>query len=207
MSKKLKKKRWSKDDSQALFNGVGINGLVWFKKHCGGRTAASVYAQLRKEYGPGGLTKGVYTINELVVKTGYQQSHIFRAGDALNQKWKRLGPRGVYLITEEQVREITTWLVHDYWSKKHRLYCCAWCTVDHNLHYSVGLCSKCYAKYRRLCASYKIPYNVAMQLKILRKIPKTADNTILKQVSVFKVRLAMGLALEKEQIEGLSKCL
>ena len=148
--RKRKPTPWSKLAERELFNGVGISGVEWFKKHCGKRSRAAVYGKLRREYGPGGLTRGVYTLHELEKTTGYDEGQIRRAGGALNQKWKRLGPRGAHLITEEQMREIVTWLGHDFWAPGHRLYGCKVCQTTNRPHKALGLCERCYYVHRRL---------------------------------------------------------
>jgi hypothetical protein len=152
-------KRWGKEAIKALFNGIGSYGISWFQQRSDApydlehgpkkRSRQAVYKKAQREFGKGGLTRGAYTLEELQNNTGYNREQILRARDACKQKWKRLGPRGDHLITEEQVEEILEWLKHDYWSKVHRLYCCRRCTTDSAPHYGAGLCERCYFRYRR----------------------------------------------------------
>lgn len=80
--------------------------------------------------------------------SGFTLSHLRRAGRALQQKWLRTGPRGTYLLTEDQREELLAWLRTDYWSKKHRLYTCTWCAGVRRPHRWGGLCSRCAPRYR-----------------------------------------------------------
>lgn len=197
---------WSKAAERELFNGVGISGVEWFKQRCGKRSRSSIYQKLRREYGPGGLTRGVSTLHELEKQTGYSECQIRRAGGALNQKWKRLGPRGAHLITEEQVREIVTWLGHDFWSKRHRLYGCSWCQTVRMPHHRVGLCERCYYRHRRLCGKLGLPAGVKAQAAVLTRAVTGRD--IGGRSGRFKgegaARLAAGLALSRAQLDWLA---
>jgi hypothetical protein len=204
--RKAKRKPWTKAAERELFNGVGISGLAWFKDRCGGRSTAAVYHKLRREFGPGGLTRGAYTLYELERRTGYSETHIRRAGSALNQKWKRLGPRGAHLITEEQMDEIVTWLGHDFWSKTHRLYGCLWCATDKRAHRSVGLCVRCYHRHRRACIKRGLPVTVTSQKDLMRGMAIGRDNSRAHGRFLEKgaSRLAAGLALSEEYLDWLA---
>lgn len=196
---------WSKAAERELFNGVGISGIAWFQKRCGKRTRAAVYKKLLREYGAGGFTRGVYTLRELERTTGYDENQIQRAGSALNQKWKRLGPRGAHLITEEQLREIVTWLGHDFWSKPHRLYCCTWCNATRRSHRAAGLCAKCYHAHRRLCKKLGLPASLKAQVAFLKRGATIGDNDPqeARARSQSLSRLSSGLALSVEQLDWL----
>lgn len=159
-------KRWGAKAVKALFDGIGSYGIAWFQQRSDAphdlthgpskRSRQAIYSKARREFGKGGLTRGAYTLEE-VQKTGYTREQILRARDACRQKWKRLGPRGDHLITEEQVEEILEWLKHDYWSKPHRLYCCRRCTASRAPHYGAGLCRRCYYRYRRVLIRRGLP--------------------------------------------------
>lgn len=152
-------RRWTKEEKQALLQGVGVYGIAWFKKHGGnaydwpnaleGRSAAACYSQARRLFGSGGLSRGSYSVNEIIKKTGYSKTHIRRAMKALAQKWKRLSPKGSYLIYEEQYMDIIGWLMTDYWAPIHRLYNCIWCHQTSYPHKGKGLCLRCYRRYIR----------------------------------------------------------
>jgi hypothetical protein len=194
--RKHKPRTWGKAAERELFNGVGISGVDWFKRRCGGRSRSAVYQKLRREYGRGGLTRGAYTLHELENGTQYGETQIRRAGAALNQKWKRLGPRGAHLITEEQMREIVAWLGHDFWSKRHHLYGCTWCQTDRRPHRAAGLCERCYHKHRRACVVLCLPTSLAEQAAVLRKASGRVNEVVLG-------RLVSGLALKPSQIDSL----
>lgn len=204
--RKAKPAPWTKGAERELFNGVGISGISWFQQRCGGRSRSSIYHKLRREYGPGGLTRGAFTLHEIEKRTGYSETQIRRAGGALNQKWKRLGPRGAHLITEEQMREIVTWLGHDYWSKSHHLYGCSWCNTNRRPHWASGLCGKCYHRHRRLCRKLGLPADVAGQRELLQRSAIGRD--IGGRHGRFKAeglaRLEAGLALTAAQLDWLT---
>lgn len=121
-----------------------------------GRTPASMRAKLRRMIGANTLRRGSYSMRQLVEATGYQAEQLRRAATALNQKWKRLHPKGPFLITEEQRDELVTWLQHDYWAPLYRLYCCLFCTTEVRAHRALGLCGRCYASYVRACRAKKV---------------------------------------------------
>ena len=202
--RKPARKPWTKVQTRELFNNVGISGVAWFMRNCGGRSVAAIYQKLSRDCGPGGLTRGAYPIHRLEKISGYAESQIRRAGKALNHKWKRLGPRGAHLITEEQMDEITTWLGHDYWSKAHKIYCCSWCTTEQHRHKALGLCVRCYPKYCRMCAQLKMPTALSVQsdrLNLLSNKLANVESSILYGVTT---RLNSGVALELEQLRWLS---
>lgn len=150
-------KRWTKAEEQTLLQGCGVYGLSWFQRHCGnahgwanaptGRSAKAIYNKARRLYGEGGLTRGTYTITQIMRLTGYSKTQIRRAMRALDQKWKRLSPKGAYLIHEDQYDDIVQWLATDYWCARHRLYNCLWCHKTRYDHKGKGLCRRCYSRY------------------------------------------------------------
>ena len=198
MKRRKPRKRWTKLAQRELFNGVGISGIAWFKRKCGGRSVGAVYHKLQRDFGLGGLTRGAYTVHELETVTGYSETQLRRGGSALNQKWKRLGPRGAHIITEEQMSEIVTWLGHDYWSKPHRLYGCLWCTTEKRAHQALGLCGRCYHRYRRACIKLKLPATVVEQSSLLKNIKSG------KFLDKANSRLNSGIALDSEHLVWLA---
>jgi len=199
-------KPWTKLAQRELFNGVGISGLAWFKKRCGGRTLNAIYHKLSREYANGGFTRGAFTIHELETLTGYSESQIRRAGSALNQKWKRLGPRGAHIITEEQRDEIVAWLGHDYWSKPHRLYGCLWCSTMRRSHRSGGLCVRCHAKYQRACRKRGFGGSIRDQKLLIQGITLRGSQSKEQAVFLAKAnkRLVSGLALDESHLDWLA---
>ena len=87
--------RWELKALKALFNGIGAFGLSWFQRKSGKsydwpnapvvRSRDAIYAKIRREYGGGGLTRGVYSRGALVLVTGYDRRQLERAQVALNQ--------------------------------------------------------------------------------------------------------------------------
>jgi hypothetical protein len=204
--------RWTKKEIAMLLDGVGSYGFIWFQNQTNpgydwvgapkSRSLAALYAKLRREGGAGGFTRGVFTLREMLVLTGYSRSQILRAQRALGQKWKRLRVHGAYLITDEQMDDITGWLQHDYWAPQHRLYACLWCTSDKSRPYALGLCCPCYYQYRRFCLALELPVRVGDQLRLLDQASgldvygKILDNA--------RSRLEAGRALAQSQLEWLA---
>jgi hypothetical protein len=210
MARPTKRKRkavpWTKAQEADLCNGVSISGISWFRRHCD-RTANAIYAKLRREHGAGGLTRGAYTFWQLARTTGYSRPQLKRAQGALGQKWKRLGPRGAHIITEEQQTELVVWLSHDYWSKKLRRYGCSWCTTETRAAFSVGLCARCYYRHRRRCAKLGLPLTTSGQLAMLRKIQRVGWDTSGVSVVVVRdavTRLEAGLVLPEGALDWLA---
>lgn len=153
-------KRWSKRDERRLLRGVGAFSIDWFEDNVGdsysqedlpgidgGRTRAAIYAKARRLYGKGGLMRGAYSLRHLMRMSGYSMTQLERARKALGQKWRRTGADGNFIINEEQALDMLSWLMQDYWAKKHRLYSCVWCHTREVPHRGRGLCTKCYHNY------------------------------------------------------------
>lgn len=138
--------RWTKAEEFLLLEGVGVFGLDWFTRTLH-RSLSSVRSKAYRLYGPGGLGRGTYPLTRIARETGYSTTQVRRAMRALAQKWKRLSSKGPYIVQEEQREEILGWLRTDYWSKKHRLYACAWCGGRGEEHAWGGLCGRCAARY------------------------------------------------------------
>jgi hypothetical protein len=208
---------WSKEESKVLFDGIGAYGLEWFCQRtetgyewAGAplqRSANAIYSKLYRLYGKGGLTRGVRTLREVLEYSGYSRTHVLRAQKALHQKWRRTGPGGSYLISDEQMDEILDWLQHDYWSKIHRLYCCLGCTGDRRPHRAVGLCSSCYYQYRRVCEKLDLPSSIKELKRITGVVSgqelegSALDGKILEEAIG---RLRKGVVPEPWQLEWLA---
>ena len=172
-------KRWTTGEEQALLQGVGVYGLTWFRQKCGdandwpnapqGRSRKAVYSKARRLYGSGGLTRGAYSVNQIIRITGYSRTQIRRAMKALAQKWKRLSPRGAYLIYEEQFLDLCQWLGTDYWAPLHRRYNCIWCHKTKFPHKGKGLCVGCYRRYVKWLERSKLPRDNKKLLVVLKK--------------------------------------
>ncbi len=169
---------WSKAQEYTLLQGAGIYGLNWFKSKTGdssnwpgadkGRSRDSIYAKALRFTGPGGLTRGSYTLKSACDKTGYTKTQFFRAREALAQKWKRTSPKGSYLIYEEQLDDLIQWLQKDYWSKKHRLYACLWCGTEDRIHFKQGLCKLCFDRYSHCLMRFGLPVTCQKLLATLQ---------------------------------------
>ena len=207
MKKKVKRskapKPWTKKQAALLFHGISISGLAWFQKHCK-RSAAAIYAKVRRDYGPGGLTRGAHTLWGLARETGYSRGQLRRAQSALGQKWKRLGPRGSHLISEDQVEELTAWLAHDYWCARLRLYACAWCGTSTRPARGRGLCGRCYERHRYLCRLHGLPASGIGQMAVLKKTGRSTFAARTQSGSFPSNgvdRLAAGGALTEAQLD------
>lgn len=208
-------KRWGKDEVRVLLDGVGNYGLSHFQKKSGkpheyvgapkNRSRKAVYNKILREFGPGGLTRGVYTVQRLVEGTGYNREQLHRAREACKQKWKRIGPRGAYLITEEQMEEIVEWLKHDYWASVHHLYCCLHCNTDRRPHYSLGLCTRCYSKYRRSLVKCNLPTTNEKLIRHVESMEVGDSEKCVKFLDKILKTLDRGLALNREELKWLLK--
>jgi hypothetical protein len=207
-------RRWTKEAEKALMGGVGFFGGEWFRKQGGQpydypnapkvRSSAAVYAKARRLFGAGGLTRGSYTLARLAKETGYGRAQIRRAQSALNQKWKRLGPRGAHLITDEQAGDIIEWLKHDFWCKALRLYSCSWCGLSAKPHKGAGLCGACYFQHRRECQLRGVPTALAEQVVFLSD--KSLDSCLPGEARFVRRavnRLRAGKALSLDDLDWL----
>lgn len=188
--------------------GIGVYGIAWFRKKGGnandwpnalpGRSAKACYNKALRLFGTGGLSRGSYSIEEIITRTGYSKTQIRRAMKALAQKWKRLSPGGSYLIYEDQYDDIVNWLIKDYWSKMHRLYKCLWCHGTKYAHKSKGLCLKCYRRYfQQLKRSGHTPNNKLLTEYL--KVNHPDYEGLKKAVN----QLSRGRALPEEAIQCL----
>lgn len=208
---------WSKKEVMDLWNAVGSYSLAWIQRHTEQpflfpnapkrRSAQAVYAKVRRELGPGGLTRGAWTIRRMEEYTGYNRTQLLRAQRALRQRWQRLGPRGWYLVTQEQLEELIGWLVHDYWSRKNRLYGCVWCTTETTALKGSGLCVRCFWRHRRLCLRLGLPTRLSEQFKVVSGMlsPNPSEGrrgTFLERAAS---RIAAGVALEPAELRMLAR--
>lgn len=205
--------RWTKQESQKLLMGAGAFGISWLQTQTGpvyGPNSAkhrSFHAVTSRgqRMGIGGFTRGALSLEEVKRRTGYTRTQLFRAMMALNQKWKRTGPHGDYLITDDQFDEIVGWLKHDFWCKCKHLYSCLWCSGERRPHRALGLCVSCFWKHLKLCLALGVPSGVKEQEELivkLRGLPlQPSEKKFLERVAW---KLGRGLALEREQLEWLS---
>lgn len=162
-------RRWTKGENRALMDGVGVFSVAWFCKQAGPtgsypsaptRSRKAIYNHAARLLGRGGLKRGTQDLEQAGRETGYTRRQILRAQRALAQKWKRLSPRGDYLITFEQLDEIVGWLQQDYWCPKLHLYGCVNCGDNRKPTRGNGKCPKCYWLLRNLSQKHGIPTNL-----------------------------------------------
>jgi hypothetical protein len=166
-------KPWTREESRAVFSGVGSYGWAWMVAQSGGRSLAAISSKIRRLCGSG-ARRGALSLHAVAVVTGYNRTQLRRAASALNQKWRRMGPRGAHIITDEQFLEIIDWLQHDFWSKRKRLYGCVWCATERREHKALGLCGVCFFAYRRRCRDLGLPVTRAGQGRLLQDIERLA---------------------------------
>lgn len=207
-------RRWSKKESRSLLLGAGAFGIGWLRKKTGPsydwknapkhRSYRAVISRARR-MGLGGFTRGTRSLAKLCRETGYDRTQLLRAMTALNQKWKRTGSHGCFLITDDQIDELLEWLKHDFWAKSKHLYSCCWCSGVKRPHLMLGLCNHCFWKYRKMCLALRVPSGVKQQkglvvrLRSMRIQPQ--ERKFLERVAW---RLGRKLALERSQLEWLS---
>ena len=188
-------KRWTKTEESILLQGIGPNSIDWLCRKLK-KSRAAIDSKLYRMFG-GGISRGTYSLSELMSLTGYGRSQILRARKALKQKWKRTSTKGHFLITDDQLEEIGAWLGLDYWSKPHRLYKCLWCGKAEYCHKSYGLCTKCYLEYARLL--HKLDFPMAIS-KLIDKVSHAYTDTLLKK-SMYN--LERNRAIPKEALMSL----
>ena len=199
---------WTKDEDRALLDGAGVFSINWFRKKAGptdtyptspNRSRYAIYRRAERILGKGGLTRGTNTLMQAANETGYTREQILRAQRACNQKWKRLSPRGPFLITYEQLDEMVGWLRQDYWCKTLRLYGCVNCGADRRPSRGKGLCPRCYFKTRRLCRAHRLPW----RLRALTAMVQGLDET-RSEVRVIQDHVERGWGLTEKQIKILA---
>lgn len=206
-------RRWTKIEDQALLDGIGTFGIQWLVAHTSSprpgvphRSVGAIYARACFLFGSGGLLRGAYTLRQLERESGYSKTQLLRAMGALGQKWRRLSPKGVYLISDEQVDELYVWLRHDYWCPKLHLYACSCCGERTKPPRGLGLCSVCYWRYRRKCEELGLPVRVRDAWAIVRKLLKRGhngekgDKVLRKMISI----LRRGRALDDKLLGELA---
>ena len=204
-------RRWSKREVNNLLLGAGAFGIEWLRAQTGqpygehGPKHRSEKAVRNKAsiMGLGGLTRGAYTLRSLMRETGYTRKQLVRAQYALNQKWKRSGPRGYFLVTEDQRDDILEWLKHDYWCRPKHLYACMWCGGSRRPHYSAGLCGTCHRRHLRLCGQLGLPAGLMAQAQLVGLVRRRAVGGEVQFVRKVSWRLGRKLALDQQQLTGL----
>jgi hypothetical protein len=210
-------KRWEEKEVTELFNGIGSYGMRWFQDRTRPgydwpnapdvRSRAAIYAKMKRLYGPGGLSRGVFTLREAMNYSGYSRTQLLRGQKALKQKWKRTGPDGSYLITDEQLDEILEWLVHDYWCKKKRLYNCAWCATETKPPVGHGLCGNCYAQYKRACKRLDVSHDPKLLYIEVEAQYNSGQYELLGHAYVQTIlqKLQRGVAITYDELKAITE--
>jgi len=172
---------WPKEKAYMLYQGVGIYGIEWFRRKTG-KSLDAIQAKARRMYGHGGLSRGAFTVREASRRTGYHREQLYRAMQALRQKWKRTSSQGSYLIYEEQLEELVQWLKTDYWSGYHRLYGCLWCDTQDRPHYELGLCQRCYQRFAQRLCRRDLPLARQSLLELVRAHPSILGEAVTAEV-------------------------
>ena len=202
-------KRWTKTNEAKLFAGAGAFGQSWFQRNTGhswdypnaplGRSKTAV---ANKAYRLGvRLRQGTYALTQLKRETGYTEDQFRRAGSALNQNWKRLSPKGPYMVTEEQREDLLDWLTMDFWSKRLRLYGCVKCGTEKRAHKSFGLCVACYFRMRTLCERYGLSFGK----KALRDALGQIEGRAPELEERIRRKLDRGISPHKREIRALGE--
>lgn len=160
---------WTKKEEKKLLDGVGSFGWSTLVRRTGGRSKGAIIKKIKREFGGGGITRGTYTLQQVMDETSYSRTQLQRAAQSLGQRWNRTakGKNHPFLITGEQLEELVIWLSHDYWSKALSLYGCVNCGTDQEDHYTFGCCLRCYKTLRRIASSRQLPFTAKSLLEVL----------------------------------------
>ncbi len=194
-------KAWTKAEEQILRDSVGAFSLDYFKRKTG-RSRRAIYTRTHKIYGAGGLSRGTHSLESAASDTGYSKEQFWRAQSALDQKWKRLSPKGRFLITFEQLQSMVDWLQHDYWCARLRLYGCANCGSSVRPARGMGLCPTDYWRVRRMCARLDLPSSCSRLLILAESLDEAPA-----EVRALRERLEKGWGPTTQQIETLASVL
>jgi hypothetical protein len=146
-SKRSRWKRWTRAEELKLLASTSEASATTLRR-LAGRGEGAIRQKARRMWGSGSLTRGTLSLRDVIKSTGYNWRQLRRAQLALRQRWCRLRRGGRYMISEAQVEEILGWLKLDYWSRPTRAYACGWCGTSQEPHRALGLCRRCYGRYR-----------------------------------------------------------
>lgn len=199
-------RRWTSAEDRLLTLGSGTYGWKYYHRHFPGRTLEQVRGRMARLYGTRSLTRGVWSVNQVMLSSGYSLTHLLRAQRALGQKWKRTTPGGVHLLSEEQVEELLSWLQADYWSKTRELYGCVWCGTTTGDHVGYGFCTSCYWKHRRYAKRLGFPFGPKAQLEVVRRfLSLRACVNALESLFKMEARLQEGRVLLYPELKLLGQ--
>lgn len=193
-------KRWSRDQELGLVNHLGVAGQAKLERKTG-QSLKAIQAKAHRSFGTYSITRGTYSLREVARETGYIRTQLFRAQRALRQRWHRTKVGGRFMITLAQLDELVEWLRTDYWSARHALYGCVWCTTEDRPMHAAGLCARCYHNYRRRCAAAGLP---TTQAGLLAHVKECLDGSGCDTLAAMVERLEGGLALTRRQLIDLA---
>ncbi len=205
-------RRWTKEGDKALINGAGVFSIAWFQNAAGQsydypnaplRSRLAIYRRAERVIGQGGLRRGTHSLDQAAAETGYAHEQLLRAQRALNQKWKRLSPRGPYLITFEQLEEIVGWLRGDYWCTKLRLYGCVECGSDSRPARGKGLCPRCYFIIYRFCQARGLPTKLPELRRTIEGLD-AANPEVRASLQAAREHLERGWAPTAQQMRAIA---
>ena len=193
-------RRWTKREILDLYSQIGSAGDAKLGRVFKHRSLTAIRAKAWRVFGTTSRTRGTYSLDEVKRETGYSRTQLLRAQKALRQRWQRTRRGGVFMITLDQVQEMSDWLKGDYWCVKYGIYSCAWCGMSDRPHSFRGLCVSCGTKYRRLCLAAGLPSSHSELYQYL-----VSSRRLSRRVSLvsLKVRLESGLALTRRQLSEL----
>jgi hypothetical protein len=201
-------KRWTKNQTLALLNHMGVAGAAKLRRAVGGcRSEKAIASKAWREYETSSLTRGTYSLRALCRETGYDKTQLHRAQRALRQRWHRTRAGGNFMISLAQMDEITEWLKTDYWGPQFGLYGCIWCTTESRPHRQLGLCGRCYYQYRRRCVAAGLP---TVHAELAQYLEMYRDRIDCATLELMAERVKKGLALSKRQmallVQYATKC-
>ena len=192
-------RRWTKTEEKHLLDGVGAFGWSVLRRKCSSsdpkgpkRSKKAIQQKIYREYKGGGITRGSYSLREVEELTGYHRTQLRRAARALTQRWARTAKGGNYLISAEQVDDITDWLSTDYWCVRLELYGCERCGTRTQVHFRFGLCSRCYSFLKYRATKLGLPFSKTALQKHLLELRKQVSD--FRRLDIVLARINSGKA-------------
>jgi hypothetical protein len=201
-------KAWAPKERRALLDAVGAFGWIALQRKCGlgedkrQRTKGAITQKIRRDFGGGGITRGSYSLEEAMAETGYARTQLRRAAKALGQRWVRTAKGGNFLISAEQLEDMSGWLARDYWSKPLELYACVQCGTETRPHHRSGCCEPCYHRLRRLAASLGLPRATRPLFALVQIARAQGTDPVLDRV---EARLRHGKAPDAAELRHVAE--
>jgi hypothetical protein len=178
-----KRTRWERHEIRTLEWYIGTKPLYKIAELLD-RTLAAVKNKAKRLGAR--ATKGNHTLNGLVRETGFDYRQLYKARDALKQRWKRANKsQGAYTITDDQLADLLAYLFQpaqfvsrdgqqqDVWAIRAGLYSCIRCgasgTSSEEIHWAHGICTACYRTLVMEKAILKRYNSMACYLKFMKQ--------------------------------------